>query len=322
MLADYLKTKRKERKLTQSELVLKLKQFRLNAFESLDNVTVSRWERGITSPSRYKQLLITRFFNDDLSEFLLAQRVESDFKELRKIFYDRYESVYSFSNRLKYGEHQPNRYQVSEFESLSQGELQICLDEIEGMHQQFGIPDSKMFQLDFDDLIADKRGEFRVYYNNGVKVGHYLAYYFKFEEFSHQIEQSNCTPDYSKTCNKELHNDLVMFSSSRFFEAPSLRLYNVYREVVSAISNPNIQYFAMRVVTQSAYDYYSHRGFSVVACEGEGGAGEFIIGGKKYRQAIMMVDINRLLSSDYLIALFKHYHSMRSETEQLHNSFI
>ncbi|NOH54289.1 helix-turn-helix transcriptional regulator [Vibrio coralliilyticus] len=322
MFEKYLKLKRKERKLTQSELVLKLKQFRLDAFESLDNVTVSRWERGVTSPSRYKQLLITRFFNDNLSEFLLAQHVENDFKELRKLFFDRYESVYSFSNRLKYGENQPNNYQVRELASLSQTEIQECLNEIEGMHQQFGIPDTEMFQLDFNNLIDDKRGEFRTYYNNGVKAGHYLAYYFSYEEFCQQMEQSNCTPDYSKTSNKEQCNDLVMFSSSRFFEAPSLRLYNVYREVVTAISNPNIQHFAMRVVTQSAYNYYSHRGFSVVACEGEGGAGEFIIGGKKYRQAIMMVDINQLLSSDYLVAIFKHYHSMASEVDKLHNSFI
>lgn len=322
MFASYLKKKRKELKLTQSEIVAKLKQFRCDAFDALDNVTVSRWERGATTPSRYKQLLITRFFNDDLCEFLLAQYVENDFKELRKLFYDRYESVYSVSNRLKYGEHQPNRYQVSEFESLSQGELQNCLNDIEGMHQQFGIPDRGMFELDFNCLIADKRGEFRTYYNNGVKAGHYLAYYFRYEEFCQQMEQSSCTPDYSKTCNKEQNNGLVMFSSSRFFEAPNLRLYNVYREVIAGINNPNIQYFAMRVVTQSGYNYYSHRGFSVVACEGEGGTGEFIIGGKKYRQAIMMVDISRLLSSDYVIALFKHYHVMSSESEQLYNSFI
>ncbi|PMM75126.1 helix-turn-helix domain-containing protein, partial [Vibrio lentus] len=231
MFASYLKKKRKEHKLTQSEIVTKLKQFRSDAFESLDNVTVSRWEREITTPSRYKQLLITRYFNDDLSEFLLNQTAECNFDNLRKIFYDRYESVYSFSNRLKYGDHQPDSYQVHEFESFTGDNLKSCLLEIEGMHQQFGIPDSDMFQLDFDHLMADKRGEFRIYYNNAVKVGHYLAYYFSYEEFCHQMEQSNCTPDYSKTNNKEQNNNLVMFSSSRFFEAPSLRLYNVYREV-------------------------------------------------------------------------------------------
>ncbi|KLN65054.1 MULTISPECIES: helix-turn-helix domain-containing protein [Vibrio] len=322
MFASYLKKKRKEQKVTQSEIVENLKQFQFDAFESLDNVTLSRWERGVTEPSRYKQLLITRFFNDDLSEFLLAQHVENDFKELRKIFYDRYESVYSFSNRLKYGEHQANCYQVFEMEALSAIGLQDCLSEIEGMHKQFGIPDSEMFRHDFHDLIADKCGEFRVYLNNASKAGHYLAYYFEHDEFLQQMEQSSCTPDYSKACNKERNSHLVMFSSSRFFEAPCLRLYNVYREVITAINNPNIQYFAMRVVTQSAYNYYSHRGFSVVACEGEGGAGEFVIGGKKYRQAIMMADINRLLSSDYLIALYQHYAPMACVNEQLHNSFI
>ncbi|CAK6712246.1 Putative transcriptional regulator [Vibrio harveyi] len=322
MFSKYLTEKRKNKGLTQVEFVKALKSYNFSSFGSLDNVTVSRWERGVTCPSLYKQVLITRFYNDDLLDLLLSQSVEGTFHELRKIFFERYESVYSFSNRLKYSSRQSNHYQVYEFKSMSSKEVKKSINDIESVHIQFGIPDHDMFQLNFRNLIEDNRGEFRVYYNSGEKVGHYLAYYFTYDEFCRQTEQSSCTPDYTKTCNKDCYNKLVLFSSSRFFEVPNLRLYNVYRDVLTLVHNPNIEFFAIRIVTQSGYNYYSSRGFSVVTCEGESSTGELLIGGKNYRQAIMIINANRLLASDYIVALLKHYHAMNSEARQLDDSFI
>ena len=53
MFGDYLKRLRTEAQLTQKELAVKL-NLADPEFASIDSVTVSRWERNITSPNPVK----------------------------------------------------------------------------------------------------------------------------------------------------------------------------------------------------------------------------------------------------------------------------
>lgn len=61
--SDYLKICREEKGVTQNELVEELVELSRD-FESLDNTTMSRWERGVSKPSLTKQTSIIRYFSD------------------------------------------------------------------------------------------------------------------------------------------------------------------------------------------------------------------------------------------------------------------
>ena len=65
---DYLKKCREQYSLTQEELVLELSNFDEALFGSLDNVTLSRWELGKSSPNVAKQIRAIHYFQtkDDL----------------------------------------------------------------------------------------------------------------------------------------------------------------------------------------------------------------------------------------------------------------
>ena len=65
---DYLKKCREKYGLTQEELVLALSSFDEALFGSLDNVTLSRWELGKSSPNVAKQIRTIHYFQtkDDL----------------------------------------------------------------------------------------------------------------------------------------------------------------------------------------------------------------------------------------------------------------
>jgi len=58
----YLKHCREAQHMTQETLVAALYAFEEQTFESLDTVTLSRWERGSTQPNALKQLGIVKYF--------------------------------------------------------------------------------------------------------------------------------------------------------------------------------------------------------------------------------------------------------------------
>jgi len=66
--SDYLKKCREKYALTQEELVFGLAHFDESLFGSLDNVTLSRWELGKSSPNTARQIQVIKYFQsrDDL----------------------------------------------------------------------------------------------------------------------------------------------------------------------------------------------------------------------------------------------------------------
>lgn len=67
--SEYIKRKRKAKRLTQADLARELATFS-DDFQELDGNTVSRWERGNNLPSLYRQKKCVLFFNDDPVELL------------------------------------------------------------------------------------------------------------------------------------------------------------------------------------------------------------------------------------------------------------
>ena len=60
--ANYLKTCREHNALTQEQLVSELYSFNTDAFGGLEPVTLSRWERGTTTPYLARQVEILKYF--------------------------------------------------------------------------------------------------------------------------------------------------------------------------------------------------------------------------------------------------------------------
>ncbi len=57
--------------LTRNELINKLHHFNYNEFKGLDNITLSRWVNGKTTPPLYKQLYIAKCLNINIINYYL-----------------------------------------------------------------------------------------------------------------------------------------------------------------------------------------------------------------------------------------------------------
>ncbi|MHA6607615.1 hypothetical protein [Photobacterium damselae] len=85
----YLKSKIENSNLVRSEIIAKLNLYH-EEFFNLDAITLSRWINKKTTPSMYKQLLIAKFFHDDILTFLSTEAV---FKDSPKYILDLYEKI-------------------------------------------------------------------------------------------------------------------------------------------------------------------------------------------------------------------------------------
>ncbi|MGR6778155.1 helix-turn-helix domain-containing protein [Moritella viscosa] len=65
VFSSFLRKIRTEHDLSQEDLRALLNE-RSHSFNSLDTISISRWERGINTPSLTKQSEIAEIFGDDL----------------------------------------------------------------------------------------------------------------------------------------------------------------------------------------------------------------------------------------------------------------
>ncbi|UJZ95544.1 hypothetical protein IHC87_19020 [Photobacterium damselae subsp. damselae] len=65
----YLKNKISQNKINRSDLIAQLNLYH-KEFNNLDAITFSRWITNKTTPSPYKQILISNYFNDDPVVFI------------------------------------------------------------------------------------------------------------------------------------------------------------------------------------------------------------------------------------------------------------
>lgn len=78
-IADYLARQREDRSLSQEGLAEALAEYS-RVFDGLDGLAISRWERGIVSPSIERQIALMQFFGDE--PHLLLQNPTYELKQL------------------------------------------------------------------------------------------------------------------------------------------------------------------------------------------------------------------------------------------------
>ena len=97
---EYLKICRESLSLTQEEMVADLYIFDTDIFSNLDITTLSRWERGVTSPSHTKQISVIKFFQNRLHLPLPCIPSESEEKIEKYICKSFIEDVFSKNSKL------------------------------------------------------------------------------------------------------------------------------------------------------------------------------------------------------------------------------
>ncbi|HIF9312799.1 TPA: hypothetical protein ACX6Q1_001077 [Photobacterium damselae] len=104
----YLKNKISKNKINRSDLIAQLNLYH-KEFNNLDAITFSRWITNKTTPSPYKQILISNYFNDNILLFIKkdislkkeAKVVDYQFDRIMKRIDNSYTNInYLFRNNI------------------------------------------------------------------------------------------------------------------------------------------------------------------------------------------------------------------------------
>ena len=173
--SSYLQMIRDEKNLTQQHL-LELLVKSNDAFSKLDLTTLSRWERGVTTPKLEKQLLVARLLDSDVA-MLINPDVHIPKTKLHMVDKVRYKTLnpYSADKTL---------FKMTTFTSLKE-EASLC-ETLEVFHNDY---------LDIDikkNVLADKPICMNAFFDQkGELIGHLLYGYVPIETPSKRINPNN-----------------------------------------------------------------------------------------------------------------------------------
>ena len=317
MFSEYLKQKRLGLGITQLELATQLNLFS-PYFHSLDNVTISRWERGASSPSKYKSIIISRFFNDDLYDFLMEQNVYSDLSNIKNFIIQRFFSVTSKVSKVILTPAEKNetkRFYLTKIPNES-------IFMIKNFYHKLKINDEFLFSLNINDSNFNDKSSLNFFHNEDGKIeGYSISFYFEKQSFFKKAKNNTHIIDYRISVDYHSNDDLIFYNCSRIAIDESIYLTLFYLDILKIIKIKNIKYIAYRVINKIGYELYKNLGFSVLSFHNQDSLGEIKVGSKRYKEAILYISTEDFLSSNEVIKLFQLIHPLNQE-ERMNYSII
>ncbi|MGI2800847.1 hypothetical protein ACRTC3_19920 [Photobacterium damselae] len=120
----YLKNKISKNKINRSDLIAQLNLYH-DEFRNLDAITLSRWVNNKTTPSPYKQALISQYFGEDIITFINNHiTIKKESKIIKNTFNSIMENIESsYSNISYFHSNEEPEYIVNAFDYNSYNSL-------------------------------------------------------------------------------------------------------------------------------------------------------------------------------------------------------
>ncbi|OCH19671.1 transcriptional regulator [Aliivibrio logei] len=305
MFSECIKEIRKKQNLTQLEFSTHLNLIDAE-FHALDAVTVSRWERGITKPSLKKCIRILRLFDYDLKYFLLNNDYASDMSALDTIMDKRFnDRLLKLHNIQQYYYNNINHVEFK-IKTIPKDQRMI-INLLSSLYNNLDIEKDSLFNIDLYLYQTRNKLIGLTFHNNDDDhiLGHSISFYFNTDEFSSQIKNNKCKIDYTKSIAYKEGKDITLYNCSRYSSSEELFKFQIINDVSLLCKNSSIQYYSIRLGLKIMYDFLISLGFELSSYQNEHPKGEISVGRKKYRDVILSVKVEKLLSNVELITILK-----------------
>ncbi|MGL4829538.1 MAG: helix-turn-helix domain-containing protein [Vibrio sp.] len=286
MFRKALMAYRKKNGLSQEEMVEQLADMDAS-LESLDRVTYSRWERGITSPSMHrKYIILKRLYLYDALFSELAESNKSKVAEQQDIVNKRFASsslatdhFYHSNNEVKYV--LTSSLEYDEFEFFSLYGKQVFDHEL-----------SYEASLNFEEGCL--LNAFYSFYNElGVLSGHAFFHILDIEHLSLLVPELSDDKRFVGV-EKILFVGSSFTASKNMFLAASYLLKNVLLEY------PDIEYIYARAFNESIFKFYQVQSAMVVD-RSESTESGIAYKNKQYKWIGVMIPIDDFFKNNALV---------------------
>ncbi|KJY82966.1 hypothetical protein TW81_12265 [Vibrio galatheae] len=283
MFGSLIKRYREEVGCTQAELVSRIQGIE-KSFESLDEITLSRWENGRTQPTRKKQILLLIYFGY-LKEFNSIYGDEaSRFGRFDKIVGKRFRDNFSLSDSPYVDS--SKKILVKYYSYIPEERVWFYLDYVQNIHK---------INTDLDEFKSlvtktNSTNLYEFYSEDGRMLGHFLYFIVDSEIIQNKLSEKIKT-DYVFDRDSSLYV-LTCYSSSK----DVFMFHN--KIVLDALVESEItpKYIYVKCFFSELINFYEGLG-GVVVVKGPSGEVGIKYQTGKYQWLLYKVDVIEMLSS-------------------------
>lgn len=307
MFGEILKEVRERNNLTQKDLALKLANAN-EEFRQLDLVTISRWERGTTSPNNAKAIRVLRSLNEDLSLFLkyLSQSQSVSSRSLDEFVYERFHSNILQSTLAAFNLNVPQEDEVIEHDKVFLQVNDAMLTKIRDYHSRFNQDRLALFSLDlYLYQEENKLHGYRFYYASEPEniLGYSMAFFFNQEVLENQIRDNGCDIDMRNSTSYKKSEPMSLLWASGIVTSSALFRYNWTQQIKFLARHSNITHLYANVIIESMVPFLTDIGFEIVSAKNQVEKGGIKIGRRRYERCLMKIDTSVLLTSKEALSL-------------------
>ncbi|EHV5551073.1 helix-turn-helix transcriptional regulator [Vibrio vulnificus] len=306
MFGEYLKQTREQLGLTQTELVTKL-NLADEEFLSLDGVTLSRWERGKTTPSLSKCIRILRCLKLDLSDFynLLPNPDEHEmFNEIAQIRFHSHLSKLSSSSYESTD--QPDPTQLIERPLLMNDSDEVW-NNLKAFYDQLGYTPPHLLDVNLFEYQKNKRAVCKKFVSNEDEqlMGHSISFLFPLDYFERTIQGKAFTIDLTHSLSYKETSRMAGCNYNRYSANYEVFRYILASQFRNLIKHSNVHRYYFFNVLPNFNSFMEKLGFEKIAVDVESKFGGVKIGNKRFERCLYGIDSDKLLSRPEIITLIK-----------------
>ncbi len=308
MFSDFLKQLRIDMKLSQRELTEKL-NLADEALANLDNVTLSRWETGKTTPSLVKQIKILRTLTNDLREYLLSAENQIEARILSGVAYYRYQkpsSILSSSSYNPYPNIEKEHVTLKPLMTHPQDETLIKLN---NFFHSLDIDNFPMFDVDLYQYQQENkvRSVKLIDNRNGELLGHSVSMLCGMNKIRNYYNSPalpipmELAAPYSET------SEMAIFNLTKHSCYEAVFWLNIAALAIYLVSRLNIKEMYVYAIDKGTADYFEKLGAERVSYDTPTEVGIVKIGELTFKHCLYRIDTAVWLSRPDTIELIEQY---------------
>lgn len=302
-----LREARKKLKLTQKDFAAYINHLD-NEFNSVDVVTVNRWENSKVKPSSYKALKILDCLGVDLYSTLKPYDLEDEQGNtlLDEFLSERFFSFQSRISSITKGEIDKDDGEFEIMPLMADQNDKDIIDRIKLISHYTKVDPSALDTIDLFLYCSERKAYGRKIVNqDGDIVSHSLGFFFNQELFD---EYQNQNLHIKQACSLDSHQDLNYIVVSGHSEKREHSIANLVADMKLLAINHKIKKYSMIIKNPNALELMKNLGFDIYKfSEPTEEMSNITFKNKSYRYCILTIDKIELLSNKHVISFINTY---------------
>lgn len=308
MFGDLIKKIREEKGLTQKQMVAHM-QLSSDEFSQVDYVTVSRWERGVTTPNPSRAVRILRCFLRDVTPFLESLEIDDSINYVDEFLVSRFESVGQRHLLASLNVELPNESTKISHDKLLKEVNDPLVKTIYSFHQSFNQDRLDLFDIDLYLYQEEhKLHGYRLFsaHDKNDIMGFSIGFFFKSGVLQEETQDNSCDVDLTLAAKYNDSSKFSIYLLSGNIASSALFTYLWKLRLDFLAKHSNVTEIYINIMQASVAELLLSLGFVIVSTKNETKYEGIKVGNRNYERCIMKLDTSVFLTRKEILSLMRY----------------